>query len=297
VVLAPLQTTWLETVLTWAVELTVIVKLRGVPLQVTPPLVYAGVTVIVAVTGEVPVLTAVNEAMSPFPLANNPIEGVLFVQLYTIVPPVAVDPKDTAVVASPLHSTWLDTAFTVAVGLTVIVKLVGGPVQDTPPLVKVGVTVIVAITGDVPVLTAANALILPVPLAATPIVTLSFVQLYVVAPPVLTVPKTIAVVLVPLQATWLFTEFTWAVGLTVIVKVRGVPLHVKPPLVYTGVIVTVAVTGAVPELIAVNEAISPVPLAPKPIVVLLFVQLNTIVPPVAVDPKDTAVVASPVHTT
>jgi hypothetical protein len=85
--------------------------------------------------------------------------------------------------------------------------------------------------------------------------------------------------------------------LTVIVKVRGVPLHVKPPLVYTGVIVTVAVTGAVPELIAVNEAISPVPLAPKPIVVLLFVQLNTIVPPVAVDPKDTAVVASPVHTT
>ena len=60
---------------------------------------------IVAVTGEVPVLTAVNEAMSPVPFANNPIEGVLFVQLYTIVPPVAVVPKDTAVVASPVHST------------------------------------------------------------------------------------------------------------------------------------------------------------------------------------------------
>jgi hypothetical protein len=167
----------LDTVLTWAVGLTVIVKLRGVPLQVTPPLVYAGVTVIVAVTGEVPVLTAVNEAMSPFPLANNPIEGVLFVQLYTIVPPVAVDPKDTAVVASPLHSTWLDTAFTVAVGLTVIVKLVGGPVQDTPPLVKVGVTVIVAVTGDDPVFTAVNTAILPEPLANNPIEGVLFTQL------------------------------------------------------------------------------------------------------------------------
>ena len=93
------------TVFTWAVGFTIIVKLRGVPLQVMLPLVYAGVTVIVAVIGEVPVFTAVNEAMSPVPLADNPIEGVLFTQLYTIVPPVAVDPNDTAVVASLLHTT------------------------------------------------------------------------------------------------------------------------------------------------------------------------------------------------
>ncbi len=82
-----------------------IVKLRGVPLQPTDPFVNLGVTVIVAVTGAVPVLTAANEAISPTPLPPRPIEVVLFVQLYTIVPPVAVDPKDTAVVASPLHTT------------------------------------------------------------------------------------------------------------------------------------------------------------------------------------------------
>jgi hypothetical protein len=133
--------------------------------------------VIVAVTGVVPVFTAVKLAMSPTPVAPKPIEGVLFVQLYTIVPPVAVDPKDTDVVVPPLHTTSLDTEFTVAVGFTVIVNVFAGPVQGTPPLVKVGVTVIVAVTGDVPVLTAANTAILPVPLAPKPIVVLLFVQL------------------------------------------------------------------------------------------------------------------------
>jgi hypothetical protein len=74
-------------------------------------------------------------------------------------------------------------------------------VQGTPPLVKVGVTVIVAITGAVPELTAANAVILPAPLAARPIEGILFTQLYVVVPPVLPVPKLIAVVLAPLQTT------------------------------------------------------------------------------------------------
>ena len=60
---------------------------------------------IVAVTGAAPVFTAVKLAMSPTPVAASPIEGVLFVQLYTIVPPVAVDPNDMAVVVSPLHNT------------------------------------------------------------------------------------------------------------------------------------------------------------------------------------------------
>ena len=82
-----------------------IVKVVGVPLQPTDPLVKRGVTVIVAVTGDVPVFTAVKLAMSPVPVAPRPIEGVLFVQLYTIVPPVAVVPKDTAVVVPPLQTT------------------------------------------------------------------------------------------------------------------------------------------------------------------------------------------------
>ena len=85
--------------------------------------------------------------------------------------------------------------------MTVIVKLVVGPVQGTPPLVKVGVTVIVAVTGEVPLFTAVNAAILPVPLAARPIEGVLFTQLYVVVPPVLPVPKLIAVVFAPLQTT------------------------------------------------------------------------------------------------
>ena len=64
-----------------------------------------------------------------------------------------------------------------------------------------------------------------------------------------------------------------APGLTVIVKDFGVPLHVTPPLEYTGVTVMVAVIGDVPVLTTVKGVILPVPLAPRPIVVLLLDQL------------------------
>ena len=40
-----------------------------------------GVTVMVAVTGVVPVLIAVKAAILPVPLAASPIAGLLFVQL------------------------------------------------------------------------------------------------------------------------------------------------------------------------------------------------------------------------
>jgi hypothetical protein len=115
VVLAPLQITWFDTAFTVGVGLTVIVKVRGVPLH---PLAL-GVTVIVATTGVVPVFTAVNEAIAPVPLATRPIDGVLLVQLYTV--PVTAPLKVTAVVFEPLHTAWLATVFTVGVGLTVIV--------------------------------------------------------------------------------------------------------------------------------------------------------------------------------
>ena len=52
-------------------------------------------------------------------------------------------------------------------------------------------------------------------------------------------------------------------------KVCGKPGH---PLA-KGVTVIVALTAFVPALVAVNEAIFPVPLAPSPIEVLLLVQL------------------------
>ena len=63
---------------------------------------------------------------------------------------------------------------------------------------------------------------------------------------------------------------TVGLGFTVIVKVTGVPLH---PFA-DGVTVIVEVTGLVPVFVAVNTGIFPEPLAPRPMVVLLFVQLS-----------------------
>ena len=107
----------METVFTVGVGLTVIVKIIGVPLQVLPLAVRAGVTVIVAVTGVVPVFVAVKLEILPDPLKGKPILPSLLVQLYTILPRVGVV-KFTAVVGSPLHNTWLETASTVAIAFT-----------------------------------------------------------------------------------------------------------------------------------------------------------------------------------
>jgi len=65
---------------------TVIVNVFDVPGHVTVPLVLTGVTVIVAITLVVPVLTATNEGMIGLPtgaepLAANPIDVLSFVQL------------------------------------------------------------------------------------------------------------------------------------------------------------------------------------------------------------------------
>ena len=60
---------------------------------------------------------------------------------------------------------------------------------------------------------------------------------------------------------------------------------------YVGVTVIVAVIGALVVLVVVNEAISPVPLAARPIAVLLLVQVYTVLdtkdpPNVTVDVPD-----------
>ena len=63
---------------------TVIVKLCAIPAQPVAPLVNVGVTVMVAVTGEVPLLVAVKEGIPvevPPLLAARPIPGVSFVQV------------------------------------------------------------------------------------------------------------------------------------------------------------------------------------------------------------------------
>ena len=58
-------------------------------------------------------------------------------------------------------------------------------------------------------------------------------------------------------------------------------------MVYVGVTVIVAVIVALVVLVAVNEEILPVPLAARPIAVLLFVQLYTVL--VTKDPPNVTV--------
>ena len=147
----------------------------------------------------------------------------------------------------------------------------GVPEQVAPPLVYVGVTVIVPVIGVVPPFTAVNAAILPVPPAPRPMAVLLLIQLY--EEPATAPVNVIAVVIAPAHTVWLLTAFTVGIGLTVIVKFLGIPGHVTPAFVNTGVTVMVATTTVVPPLMAVKDAIFPVPLAGKPIDVLLFVQL------------------------
>ena len=56
--------------------------------------------------------------------------------------------------------------------------------------------------------------------------------------------------------------------------------------------VIIPVTGLTPELVAVNDVIFPVPLADKPIVVCVFVQLYEVPVPLNV----TAATEEPLHT-
>ncbi len=72
------------------------------PVQVTPPLVYVGVTTEVEVTVFEVLLSPVNEAIFPVPLAAKPIDVVLFVQLNTV--PVTFPVKFTAATVPPLQT-------------------------------------------------------------------------------------------------------------------------------------------------------------------------------------------------
>ena len=66
----------------------------------------SGVTVIVAVTAVVPALVAVKDAISPLPLAANPILVVLFVQLNVV--PLTAPVKVINDVPALLHNVWFD---------------------------------------------------------------------------------------------------------------------------------------------------------------------------------------------
>ena len=69
----------------------------------------------------------------------------------------------------------------------------------------------------------------------------------------------------------------------------GVPVHELT----VGVTVMVAVTGELPVLVAVKEGVFPLPLAPKPTVVLELVQVND--PPAGVLEKAVAGTVAPLQ--
>lgn len=211
-------------------------------------------------------LVAVKLAILPVPDAARPMLVLVLVQLYTV--PATAPVKITAFVAVPLHNICSNTAFTVGIGFTVMVNVIGLPVQVVPPLVYLGVTVMVPVNGA-PVVLVDTKFRLPAPLAARPMAGLLLVQLYTVPA---TGPLKAWVTVAPAHTVWFATAFTDGIGFTVMVNVIGVPGQVTPLLKF-GVTVMVATCGVVPALLATKLAILPAPLAARPMLVLLFVQL------------------------
>ncbi len=99
------------------------------------------------------------------------------------------------------QSVWFGIGLTCPDGLTVMVNVLGVPIQFVAPFVKVGVTVIVATIGVVPVFTAVNEGMLPEPLKGINPILVSKDQAYDVVPTVFVVEKFTALVAVLLQTT------------------------------------------------------------------------------------------------
>lgn len=165
-VVDPLHNIWSCGCTTSGVGFTVTVNASGIPEQPDAE----GVTVIVALTGAMVELTALNGAIFPVPLAGKPMDVLLLVHAYVV--PLNVLVKVIALVVALLHKVWLGGGTTLGVGFTVIINVLGAPGQ--PP--ADGVTVIVAVTGVLVELTALNGAIFPVPFAGKPIDVLLLVQ-------------------------------------------------------------------------------------------------------------------------
>lgn len=135
-----LQTMWLAGRTTLGVAYTTNEKVVELPGQIP----FMGVTTIVAITGALVVLIAVNDGIFPLPLVGSPIDGSSFVQTKEV--PLSEPVNATGCAVDPLHNNWLLGCTTVGDGFTVMVNVCGGPVQPK----WVGVTVIVAVTGVAP---------------------------------------------------------------------------------------------------------------------------------------------------
>ena len=104
------------------------------PVQLTPLSVNVGITVILAIIGEVPSLTPAKDEIFPTPKSPRPIAILSFDQVYVVVPPVFSVVNSTEVI-SALHIIWFCGSSTWAVGFTVIANISSGPSQLKPSLV------------------------------------------------------------------------------------------------------------------------------------------------------------------
>lgn len=162
-------------VMSTGVGLTVMVKVRVGPGQLTDPLVNVGVTLMVAVIGTVLGLVAVNVKLSVLPESPRPIAELLFDHEYVVVP-LLFNVVNVTVVLAPLQTDRLAGWFTCPVGLTVTVNVFGGPVQKIPPYSYCGVTRIIPVMGELVVFVALKE-ISPLPVPGRPIPELELVQL------------------------------------------------------------------------------------------------------------------------
>ena len=138
-----------------------------------------------------------------------------------------------------------------------MLKLSEAPKQVVPLAVNTGVTFTVATMGKELVLVGMNEEILPVPVAASPMDTLVFAQLYVVPVP----EKLIDPEPNSLQRFKSFTGFTVGFPKTVMVWLSLAPIQPFKE----GVTVIVITTFWFPDMLIRAGRISPVPEAAKPI--------------------------------
>ena len=230
VIATPEHTVWDDGVATaFGVGFTTTVAVIGAPLQ---PLA-VGVIVKVTVTAALVVFVKVPDIF-PEPLAAIPVTATVLslVQLYTV--PATLPLSTIVVIGVPEQEVCADgVAVAFGVGLTKTVAVIGVPKQVTPALVYDGVMVNVTVNGAFVILVNDPLIGVPEPLAAIPVTvaTLSLVQLN-------TVPGTVPVnaMLVIADPEQIVCEdgvaVAFGVGLTVIVKVFGVPVQASPPNVF-----------------------------------------------------------------
>ncbi len=136
---------------------------------------------------------------------------------------------------------------------------------------RFGITLIVAIVGEVEMFVAVKLGTLPVPLAPNPIAVLELLQLNMA----LDVPENKEAATLPvLQTAMLVIGLTVGEGLTVIVNVTGLPMHVP----IEGIALKIASMEVLVEFKAVNGKMFPMPEALAPIDGSLFVQLIVAIP-------------------